>query len=42
MGERFGCMCYMVLGFFISLPLIIWKLIDIIIWAFSHIHISIN
>lgn len=42
MGEAFRGVCYMALGFLISLPLIIWKLIDIILWIFNHIHISVN
>lgn len=42
MGEAFRGVCVMALGFLISLPLIIWKLIDIILWIFNHIHISVN
>lgn len=42
MGEGFKGVCYMALLFLISLPLIIWKLIDIILWIFNHIHISVN
>jgi len=34
--------CNMALGFLIILPLGIWKLVEIIIWVFNHIHISIN
>ncbi len=34
--------CNMALGLLIILPLGIWKLIEIIIWVFNHIRISIN
>lgn len=34
--------CSMALGFLIVLPLGIWKLIEILVWIFNHIHISIN
>lgn len=42
MGEAFKVVYYMALGFLIVLPLSIWKLVEIIIWIFNHIHISIN
>ena len=34
--------CNMALGLLIILPLGIWKLIEIIIWVFNHIHLSIS
>nr|DAY68206.1 MAG TPA: Protein of unknown function (DUF2852) [Caudoviricetes sp.] len=41
-GIKTKTVCMMALGFLIVLPLGIWKLIEILIWVFNHMHISIN
>lgn len=32
----------MIIGFFITIPFVVWKWVEIIIWIVKHVHISVN
>jgi len=31
---------YLAFGFFLTLPLAVWKVVDIVIWIFNHVSVS--
>ena len=37
-GDALSGVFFMAIGFLICLPLAIWKLVEIIIWVFKHLH----
>lgn len=41
-GDAFKGLDYILWGFFILLPFAAWKAIDILIWIYQHIRVSIQ